>query len=266
MTSQFHRAWALLHLGDWAELRRVLRDGLEIAERNGHHLLARAFRLQTAWLLTHAGDFASARDLCERERHSFEETQLGQFLGSIVLGFARLGLKRYAAALRAFDEVADQSGGRLVLMDWILNMPLRQGLGEYWLARRNAGRAREELSELCRLAATSGERTYLALGHRGLAEAALLEGDRPRAEREVAEALGAIEGFEAPLAEWRVCALAGRLEEARERRPRAHAYWVRCAAVLERLASSLEDNELQRSFLAHPVVQLAVRKARSRAL
>src|SRR5262249_9452309 len=41
MTCQFHRAWALLHLGEWGKLRAVLRDGLEMAERNGHRLWAR---------------------------------------------------------------------------------------------------------------------------------------------------------------------------------------------------------------------------------
>ena len=46
MAAQFHRAWALLHLGEWGELRRVLRDGLEMAERNGHDLWARTFRFQ----------------------------------------------------------------------------------------------------------------------------------------------------------------------------------------------------------------------------
>ena len=156
MTAQFYRAWALLHLGQWGELRRVLRDGLEMAERNGHHLWARAFRFHTAWLLTHAGDFARARALCERERQPGEEVQLGENLGSIVLGFANLGLSRFPEALRAFKEVTGRLESGPVLMDWILNMPLRLGLGEYWLARRQFGRAREEMEELCRLAAAPG--------------------------------------------------------------------------------------------------------------
>jgi hypothetical protein len=71
MTCQFHRAWALLHLGEWRELRVVLRDGLRMAERNGHRLYARGFRIQTAWLLTHVGNFASARALCEQQRPIF---------------------------------------------------------------------------------------------------------------------------------------------------------------------------------------------------
>ena len=97
-----------------------------------------------------------------------------------------LGLSRFPEALRAFKEVTGRLESGRVLMDWILNLPLRLGLGEYWLARRQFGRAREQMQELCRLAAAPGERTYLALGHQGLAEATLGEGDRAKAEREVA--------------------------------------------------------------------------------
>ena len=142
MTCQFHRAWALLHLGEWGEMRRVLYDGLQMAERNGHDLWARAFRVQTAWLFIYACDFERALALCQRELEPGRPRQLGELGGSIVLGFAQLGAKRYAAALRAFEEVTGRTDGRSALMDWILQMPLRLGLGEYWLARRGWGRAR----------------------------------------------------------------------------------------------------------------------------
>jgi hypothetical protein len=148
-------------------------------------------------------------------------------------------------------------------MDWILNMPWRWGLGEYWLAHRQFGRAREQMEELCRLAAAPGERTYLALGHRGLAEATLGEGDRAGAEREVAKALGVLDGFEAPVAEWRVYATAARIEEARGRRSRAEAYWGRSAAALDRLATGLKDHgDLYQSFLSQPAVEAVRRSAK----
>jgi len=262
MTCQFHRAWALLHLGEWRELRGALRDGLQMAERNGHRLWARSFRFQTAWLLTHVGNFASARALCEQERPPGAEVQMEQLLGAIVLGFAHLGLRRHAAALRAFQEVTAQS----TLMRSILLMPLRLGLGQYWLARRQFGRAREQMQELCRLAATSGERTYLALGRQELAEAALAQRDLPAAERELSDALYAVDGYEVPLAEWRVCATAARTELARGRRVKADAYWTRSAAVLDRLAASLKDDaDLHRSFLAQPAVQTVRRHGRPTA-
>ena len=258
MTCQFHRGWALLHLGEWRELRGVLRDGLQMAERNGHRRWARGFQFQTAWLLTHVGNFASARALCEQERPPGEEIQMDRLLGAIVLGFANLGLKKHAGALRAFQEVTAQS----TLMRSILQMPLSLGLGQYWLASRQFGRAREQLEELCRLATTSGERTYVALGHQGLAEAALAQRDVHAAERELSEALHAVRGYEVPLAEWRVYAIAARIERARGRRVKADAYWARSAAVLDRLAASLADDiDLHRSFLA----QAAVREVRREA-
>jgi tetratricopeptide (TPR) repeat protein len=261
MAAQFHRAWALLHLGEWGELHRVLRDGLEMAERNGHDLWAQTFRFQMAWLLTHVGDFARARALCERERQPGGEAQLGAFLGSIALGFAELGSGRYAAALRAFEEVTGPpQKGRLALMDWILHMPVRLGLGQYWLARRQFGRAREQMQELCRLAAAPAERTYLALGHRGLAEATLAEGDRAKAEREVAEALGVLDN-RAPLAEWRVCATAARSDSAR---PAAESGGLlsRARAWIGWRPPLKDDGDPYRSFLAKPEVEAVRRNAK----
>jgi hypothetical protein len=187
---------------------------------------------------------------------------MDQLLGSIVLGFAHLGQKRPAAALRAFQEVTAQS----TLMRSILYMPLRLGLGQYWLTRRQFGRAREQMIELCRLAATSGERTYLALGHHGLAEAAFARRDLPAAERELSAALHAVDGYEVPLAEWRVCATAARVELTRGRRAKADAYWTRGAAILDRLADFLKDDaDLHRSFLAQPAVQMVHRHVRAAA-
>jgi len=265
MTCQFHRAWALLHLGEWGAMRRILSDGLVMAEQNGHHLWARAFRFQTAWLFVHACDFDRARDLCQQEMKPVREGQLGERLGSIVLGCAQLGAKRYGAAQRAFEDVTERTDGRPVLMDWILQMPLRLGLAENWLARRAFGRAREQAAELCRLAGMAGERTYLALGRRVLAEAALAERDGATADRELSHALDAIAEHEAPLAEWKVCATAARSEEAHKRPPRAQAYWARSVAVLDRLAASLADDaELHRTFLAHPSVQAVRRRAAGR--
>jgi len=60
----------------------------------------------------------------------------------------------------------------------------------------------------------AGERTYLALGRRVLAEAALAERDGATADRELSDALDAIAEHEAPLAEWKVRATAARSEEA----------------------------------------------------
>src|SRR5262249_62314883 len=99
-----------------------------------------------------------------------------------------------------------------------------------------------------------------------LAEAALGQGDRAMAEREVAEALRVLDEFEAPMAAWQVYATAARVEEARGHPSRAKAYWGRGAAVLERLATCLEDDgDLHHSFLAQPAVEAVRRNAKHTA-
>src|SRR2546421_425480 len=78
--------------------------------------------------------------------------------------------------------------------------------------------AGEQMRALSLLGARCGEGTYLALRRQGLAEAALVQRALPAAERELSEALHAVDGYEVPLAEWRVCATAARTELARGRR------------------------------------------------
>lgn len=50
----FFLAWSLLHWGQWGEMRRVLSDGLEMAEKNGHRRWAMLLRLEEAWLYEHS--------------------------------------------------------------------------------------------------------------------------------------------------------------------------------------------------------------------
>ena len=249
-------------------MRRILSDGLAMAEENGHHLWARAFRFQTAWLFVHACDFEGARDLCQREIKPVRQGQLGERLGSIVLGCAQLGAKRYAAAQRAFEDVTDRTDGRPVLMDWILQMPLRLGLAETWLARRAFGRAREQAGELCRLAGMAGERTYLALGRRVLAEAALAERDGAGAE--CAEPLARARH------DCRPRGAPGGVESQRDGGPERGSPRSPASGPGPlgqerrrplRLAASLADDaELHRTFLAHPSVQAVRRRAARRKI
>jgi CheY-like chemotaxis protein len=138
---------------------------------------------------------------------------------------------------------------------------------DYWVARgllaqRDYQRARQEAVQVCELAAQPGERTYLALGRRALAEIAMAEQNWDQAEAELAPAQAVLEGVEAPLAEWRVYATAARFHQQRRRKAEANSYWARSAAVLHRLADSLGDaDDLRQSLLSHPTVQAILRRA-----
>jgi ATP/maltotriose-dependent transcriptional regulator MalT len=91
------------------------------------------------------------------------------------------------------------------------HLSLLQGLSELHLGRGDLAAAALAAEQLCALAARPGERTYLAMGHRTLALVAQAAGDSPRAQVEVSRALAVLEGAEAPLALWRVQAMAAQL-------------------------------------------------------
>jgi DNA-binding winged helix-turn-helix (wHTH) protein/tetratricopeptide (TPR) repeat protein len=250
---QFRWAWALLHLGEWGKMRHILNEGILKAEKNGHDLWAMHFQLEMAWLHEEAFDFERARALCEGKLKEAQEDQFGQFLSLVLLGWAHLGLKRYEEAFGCFNETLRRLERGRTVMDWIWQMLLRYGLSRYWLTQSEYARARQEAERLCALAAQPGERTYLALGRRMLAEVAMAERNWDQAEAEIGRALAVLEGVEAPLAEWRVYATAAQLHERQGRKAEADSFWAQGVAVLNRLADSLKDTDpLRQSLLARP--------------
>jgi tetratricopeptide (TPR) repeat protein len=228
---------ALLHLGAWGEMRGLLRDAYQRAEKNGHQLEMIFFQLEIAWLHEQAFDFKRTRALCEQALKHARETGHDKttplFLGLILAGFAHLGLKHYEQAFDCFSEIPHRIEREDLVMDWIMQLPLHHGLSQYWLAQGAFERARQEAERLCVLAAQSGERTYLALGRRTLAEIALTEQHWDQAEEDLRRALAVLGETEAPLAAWRVYALAAEFYGKQGRKAEARRYRSHSAAIID---------------------------------
>lgn len=264
LLSQYYLAWGLLHLGQWGEMRRILGHGLEMAERNESHRWTVLYKLELAWLQEQAFDFEAASEMCEQAHeqarkigHPYTES-----LSLILLGMARLGLGQRETAFRCFSEVAERLERGRILMDWILRLLLHDGLSRYWLAQGELARARREAEALRDLATPPGERTYLALAHRTLAEIAMAARQWDEAETEVSLALSTLKGAEAPLAEWRVCATAAQLYEQLGHTTEAADHRRRSAGTLNRLADSLgEGDRLRQSLDANMGAQTIQRRA-----
>jgi tetratricopeptide (TPR) repeat protein len=248
---------ALLLGGRWGETLRMLREGSEMAERNGHQRWALLLRLTLARVYEETGDFIRARDLCSQGLQQAQQMPLpyGQLVSTVTLGFAQLGLGQLQQAFEVFNGLAQRLEHERLLLDWIWQIPLCLGIGEYWLTQQDYERARLEAEHLCELAAQPGERTYLALGHRLLAEIAVAQRKWEEAETALTQAIAVLAGAEAPLAEWRVYVTAARVADLRRRKAQARGYWEHSQSVLLRLADSLEqDDPLRQTFLAQPLV------------
>ncbi len=262
MSCQYHRAWALLHLGDLGRTREVVIDGLQMATRNCHQPWEQSFRFMLGALHVTAGDCKGARDLCADELGRMPQGQLGRFFGLIVLARAYAGLGERRLARECYEEVVRALAREHMLMDWIVRLPLHFGLADHALSEGELERARHHATEMLGLASASGERTYIALARWVLAEAALATGDHRQAEQELVRARSVLVGGDAPHAAWRVDEGFARIHDVRKQTPKAKEYRAQSAAVFLGLADSLRGSpELRRTLLAsprpHPQVFLA---------
>jgi hypothetical protein len=94
------------------------------------------------------------------------------------------------------------------IADWHMCLPLNQGFGDYWLAQGDLPQARRMATKLCASAALPPERTYLAFGHRLLAEIGIVERQWDKAEEELAQAMSTMNGPPTPSAVWQAYGIA----------------------------------------------------------
>jgi tetratricopeptide (TPR) repeat protein len=238
------KTWALLHLGEWGELRKLLAEGLRAAEQNASPFVQTLLQLLAAWQHLESLDFQGGLALCERAQPRLGDPHAVIFR-PILLGRAHLGLGQYDEAARCFAEITStMEAGVLIYRRF--GLMLHQIVGEYWLAQEETARARAEADKLFELAGPPGERAYLALGHRLLTEIAMAEHAWEEALAHLSRALAIVdaEGAELPLAAWRVYALAGDVNQRLDRHEDARRYWTQSAAIIHKLADSLgEDDE-----------------------
>ncbi len=257
MVCQFHRAMALVLLGAWGEARQIVSEGLAAAEKNGNPMQTRRHRLVTVWLHSEAGDFEGARAHGEAmlAMMAQEDDPIISTLSQLFLCKAYLGLRDYPRAFECLNEITRRVEGEGILLDCFSNLWFHWACCEYWQALGDLGQARREAAELCAKAAPPPERTFLALGHRLLAEIAIAEQAWDEAQAQVSRALAVVEGAEVPLAAWRVYATAAELHRCKGHTVEVEAYRRRGAEVIQALADSLGDNDLLRpSLLAHPLL------------
>ena len=250
ISCQYFKAWALLHLGEWGEALRLVRDGIQRSEENGHGTAVVVLLMIEARLCIQAFDFEGALELARRALARARDG-FPRLIALVGMGEALLGLTQYDRAGECFDEVT-ASRDRGLLLDWIFHLPFYLARAELWLARGDLARARADALELCGLAARPGQRTYLALGRCLLARIAAAEGNPRDSEAQLAQARAALNGAEAPLAEWRVFAASAQTAQRLGRTDDAAACQAQAVASIQRIANSMPGGEPLRQSLLGP--------------
>src|SRR5262249_43722968 len=151
---------------------------------------------------------------------------------------SRSGGPGIGEAVEILERIVARLDREPMLMGFAWRMPVLIGLSA---AHRLVGawsKAEAGAQEACTLAATSGERTWLALAWMARAERALAEGEAGAADTALDFAVAAVSDVDAPLAAWRVLACAARTAAAHGRVDRALDHHARAASVIASLADA----------------------------
>src|SRR6267142_3856795 len=263
--SQFTLPWSLLFLGEWGAALRILAAEITLADKNGDRYRGQTLHLYRAWVHLHAMDFPGVLEICDSILPSLGEPERRTWrrFCLALTAPAETALGRHVAAADHVIAARDEMDRRPVIHDWYCRMILGQALSEVWLAKGDLMQAEPEAERFLELTLATAERTWQALAWETSARIAMAGGDHHRASTCIDNALSAMEGFEVPLAAWRVHASAAELETRRGNHRAAGRHRSLGRATALTLANSLVDHDrLRETFLAAPPVRMIIELSR----
>jgi tetratricopeptide (TPR) repeat protein len=255
----------LLFLGEWGEALREIKDVTAMLDKNADYRWGQIVHLNRAWVHLHAMDFAGALAICNSTLPLVRDPELRPTpdcrtpfpvirICLILTGTAEAALGNYESALeRLLLARADMDP---LPVAWYWRMPLESALTELWLAKGDLAQARPQAERFLKISLANAEHTWQALAWEVNARVAIAELDLTRAHDCSAKALSAMQGFEVPLAAWRVHATAFEIYQNSGDRDLAERHLALSRATIMKLANSMSAEEpLRRTFLSAPMIR-----------
>jgi hypothetical protein len=258
--------WGLLLLGEWGEALREVRTRITMLEKNGDDHRAQAMRLYLAWIHLHAMDFPGVLAICASIFPALGDPAVtsGLRICRVLAGVAETALGHHARALEHLVTAREEMDRQMVLRDWYWRMPLEAALTDLWLAQGDLAQARPQAERFLQVTLATAERTWQALAWDANTRVAMAASSMARAHECLANALSTMEGFEVPLAAWRVHATAAALYAGPGNRVAVERHCAHSRATILRLANSLAAEEpLRTTFLSAPAVAHILGDART---
>ena len=242
---------ALLHLGQFGEVLRIVRAGKEMAEKNGNDPWL--FNFREVWLRTLSFDFVGARRLCESMLRANAEYPTGQpeTIARVAAGYAELDRGNYDRAIEYFRQVGNPQITPKFFMHWTWRMTAQLGLSEVSLKSEDLANARSEAEVFLESALSIANPYFQTLAWEIKSRIAIAEQDWRGAQKHVEQALAVLEQFEVPVAAWRVHGTAWDLYMHAKDAKVAETHRARAEAHILSIANSFAPDEpLRQSFLA----------------
>jgi len=260
---QFIVPWSLLFLGEWGEALREIDRKASMMDRSVHYPQARANRLYRALVRSFALDFEGVLEICEPMLTLLESPSDVQFC-SILMASGELNLGNHERAHALLSAAQEHMERQSVAFDWYRRILIESALTELWLAKGNLAQARLETERFLKIALASEERTWRTLAWEASARVAIAELDLARAQDYIVEGLSTMEGFEVPLASWRIHATAFELYQNSGDRDLAERHLALSRDTIMKLANSLPTEEpLRQIFLSARIIRKILTKSAS---
>lgn len=246
----------LLFLGEWGAALIKLDEWVETAEKNGDRHSVMVARLGRLELLVQAMDFEGARLILDSALVMVSSLPRVRRYWLIWAGLVERGLGNHHCAMEYLSKCKRDMVEHPLLSDWYYRVPLELALTETWLAQGELEKAKGEAAEALKAALATQERTFRALAFELSARLSLAERQFQNAQQYISHAIQEMEGFEVPLAHWKVHALASDLHAKQGEAEFAAHHLSLSRNTILKLADSLRDQpSLRQRFLDHPQVR-----------
>lgn len=254
LQTKFFLALALANMGSVSESLNLLRNTGEMARRNGDHYWEAKIPNCIAWIYRELEDTDQALKI---DREGLELARASKVREAETNSLINLGCVHAAgdpqAALGAFQQAATILDDD-VWCRWRFRLRLFAGLASHHLSQGELTKADEYARALLDSATVHEARKYVAIAYRLLAEIAVGRNDLDTAGTRLQAALDVLVQFPAPLVEWRIYSLLGRLHLSWSGGG-AHEAIERAAHIVQAIAAQIEEESLRASFLAAPSVR-----------
>lgn len=249
-------ASSLVLLGQWGEALRRNVGWTAVVKKNGDRAGGEMARSALVPLYLNAMDFPAARQVLDSALPILGALPVLRRYLLIYDGSLQAGTGNADSALELLLACRAEMEQHPLLVDWYERMPLQQALTEAWLSRGDLAQARVEAEEFLRVTLATEERTYRALAYETNTRVAMAEGNLPKAQDCINEAVQSMEGYEVPLAHWRVHATAAELHSRMGNRELAEDHRELSQATIMKLADSMPVEEpLRETFLSAPAIR-----------
>jgi DNA-binding winged helix-turn-helix (wHTH) protein/tetratricopeptide (TPR) repeat protein len=246
----------LVFLGEWGEALETIKQRAEMIGKNNDRQGATIVGLEQVCVQIHAMDFAGALKHLEPAFPKLAPLPMVHRDWLVWAGLAETGLGNHERALAHLLSCRAEMDEHALMSDWYNRMPLQLAITEARLSKGDLEKARLEAEQFLKVTLETEERTYRALAYEVNGRVAIAEQDLGCAQDFIAKALESMEGFEVPLAHWRVHSTAAELHRTLGNRDLAERHREASCTTIMKLADSLPaDEPLRQTFLSAPLVR-----------